>query len=68
MQKLQGYLQSTGQTQVAFALRVGISKSYLSELKTGKKTPSLRLAMKIQAATDSKVPAASWVTDGASPT
>lgn len=50
-------------TQADWAKRFGISRSYLSELMSGKYTPSLKLAKRIQEQTKGRVPMSSWVRD-----
>lgn len=52
---LREFLEVENTTQRAFAKRAGISVSYLNEVVAGKKTPSLKKALAIYAATDSKV-------------
>ena len=42
-----------------------ISQSYLSELESGLKRPSLAVAFRIERRTRGEVPASSWVTGGA---
>lgn len=51
----------SGQSQTAWAERLGISKSYLSAILSGKRQPALDLAVRIQRATDDKVLATSWI-------
>lgn len=45
----------------ALAQAVGISPSYLSDIKKGNRVPSLRVAFAIEDATQGAVPARSWV-------
>jgi len=60
MEHLQTYLKTHKAKPLAEA--VGISQSYLSDMKKGNRTPSLRVALAIEDATNGAVPARSWVT------
>jgi transcriptional regulator with XRE-family HTH domain len=60
MEQLQTYLKTHKAKPLAEA--VGISQSYLSDMKKGNRTPSLRVALAIEDATNGAVPARSWVT------
>jgi len=58
-------LRKTGLTQSALAARVGLSKTYLSTLlNTPSRTPSLRVAIAIEDATDGLIPARWWIERG----
>ena len=59
MEHLQTYLKTHKAKPLAEA--VGISQSYLSDMKKGNRTPSLRVALAIEDATNGAVPARSWV-------
>lgn len=59
------FIQSSGQNRATWADRLGVSRSYLSDLLNGNKTPSLELATKIERATGGVVPASSWIPDPA---
>ena len=59
MEHLQTYLKTHKATALAQA--VGISPSYLSDMKKGNRVPSLRVAVAIEDATDGAVPVRSWV-------
>ncbi|WP_414973790.1 helix-turn-helix transcriptional regulator [Cereibacter sphaeroides] len=48
-------------TRERFAAALGISRSYLSLLETGKKQPSLEVAVRIERITSGAVPASSWI-------
>ena len=61
MSKLSQYLMEKGIAQRAFAARLGMSASYLSEIAGGRRTPSLALAFAIERETEGAVDAASWV-------
>lgn len=57
----------SGQTRKAWAARIGVSNSYLSDLLNGKAVPSLALAARIERETGGAVPASSWVPEHATP-
>jgi transcriptional regulator with XRE-family HTH domain len=59
MENLQTYLKTHKANALAQA--VGISQSYLSDIKKGYRVPSLRVAIAIEDATDGAVPARSLV-------
>lgn len=59
---LADYFKRSEQTQDALAAKLGISKSHMSLIKTGKRQPALSLAMRIEAETG--VPAESMVAEG----
>ena len=59
MEHLKTYLKTHKAKPLAEA--VGISQSYLSDMKKGNRTPSLRVALAIEDATNGAVPARSWV-------
>ena len=63
MEHLQEYLETHKGSALARA--VGISASYLSDIKKGNRVPSLRVAFAIERATNGAVPAKSWVKDEA---
>ena len=46
--KLQQLRKSNGYTQQTFSAAVGTSRSHYSQIETGEKQPSLRLALKIK--------------------
>jgi len=60
MKHLQAYLKTHKAGPLAEA--VGISQSYLSDMKKGNRVPSLRVAFAIEDATQGAVPARSWLT------
>lgn len=51
MTALADYLDQAGVTQRAFAKKVGVSPSYICEIVKGTKSPGLKLALRIVAAT-----------------
>lgn len=57
MEKLAEYLRDRGVTKSAFADRIGIAKSTLTELMQGKYAVPLRVAIAIEDATRRKVKA-----------
>ena len=57
------HISISGRSRTAWAADLGISKSYLSDLLNGKKTPSLDLAVRIQRMTGGAVPAHIWITE-----
>ena len=59
MEHLQTYLKTHKATALAQA--VGISPSYLSDMKNGNRAPSLKVAFAIEDATQGAVPARGWV-------
>ena len=54
-------ITDSGESQTKWATRLGISRSYLSDILAGNKTPSLALAVKIEAETGGRVACKSWV-------
>lgn len=61
MKQLQKYLE--GRKKGDFAKDIGISPSFLSQILSNRRKPSLKLALAIDKATDGEVPASSWVED-----
>lgn len=59
MEQLHAYLKTHKANALAEA--IGISPSYLSDIKKGNRVPSLRVAFAIEDATQGAVPARSWV-------
>lgn len=55
------FIRQSGDTQTVWARRLGISAAHLSDLVTGKKLPSLDLAVRIERATQGRVPPSHWV-------
>ena len=49
------YLAETGESQRAFAQRIGTTDANMSRIATGKARPSAELAEKIEAATGGKI-------------
>ena len=60
MEKLREYLCNAGVTQRAFAETVGLSRSHLNEIISGRKRPSLDLAFAIARATSGTVSVEAW--------
>ena len=64
---LKAHIENSGRSRKAWAAELGISRSYLSLLEDGLKTPSLALAARIERATGGAVPAVSWVPEDSDP-
>lgn len=61
MNKLKSYLDSSGQTQAAFAAKIGVTQAYVAKLcRHG--APSIRVALEIEKETGGAVSVQSWVT------
>lgn len=48
--KLQRLREANGYTQATFSKLIGISRSHFSQIETGEKAPSLKIALKIKRA------------------
>jgi len=59
------YLKTTGDSQVSWARRLNVSNSHLCGVLSGKKKPSLELAVRIERETGGAVPASSWIPEEA---
>jgi len=55
------HIIASGRSQSAWAVKLGISKGYLSGILSGAKRPGLDLAVRIERLTDGAVPVDSWV-------
>lgn len=55
------FITSSGMSRTAWAKRLGISKSYLSDILNGNRTPSLELAGRISTLTEGQVSFESWL-------
>ncbi|MEQ9241262.1 helix-turn-helix transcriptional regulator [Roseovarius indicus] len=55
------FIIASGKTRKDWADRIGVSKSYLSDLVNGKAVPSLVVATKIELLTGGEVTASSWI-------
>ena len=60
MQSLRHHIDRLGITDSAFAARLGVSKSYLSQILSGARTPSRDLIQKISDTTAGDVPPSAW--------
>lgn len=60
MENFKTYLASTNQTISSFADSLGVSRSFMSEIVSGKKNPSLDMACNIFVATGQKIDMAYW--------
>lgn len=58
--KLKTHLRETGETQPAFAARVGTTQSAISRYCSGERIPRREMILKIDAATNGAVPPESW--------
>ena len=58
---LKSYLDVNGITQAEFGRLIGRTQGYISQLCAGKKTPSTKIAVKIQNLTQGAVQPASWI-------
>ncbi len=54
------YLRESGRSASEFSASVGIHRSYISHLRTGRRYPSLRVASLIAEATGGTVTYADW--------
>lgn len=61
--KLHEYLALTGETNAAFAKRIGCTPGFITLLNGGKRQPSVNVAYTIWEATKGKVGLESWVGD-----
>lgn len=61
MSYFRSHLKSRGLSLKAFAAEVGIAPNYLSELASGLKQPSLRLARDINVASKDAIPVTYWL-------
>lgn len=61
MKQLQDYIVRADLKDGEFALKVGVSRGYITQLRLGlRKQPSLKVALAIERATRGKVPAKAW--------
>lgn len=58
-------ITASGLSRTAWAEKLGISKSYLSDILNWNRTPSLELAVRIERLTSGAVPCTSWVDESA---
>lgn len=65
MLTLNQYISEEGLTHEACAQRIGISRSYLTEILSGSKMPGRKAIERIEAATGGRVPASVWFASGA---
>lgn len=61
MEHLKAYRREQGILQSAFAEMLGTTQTTISKLESGKITPNLALAHKIEVATGGAVPMSCWV-------
>jgi transcriptional regulator with XRE-family HTH domain len=58
---LSNFITQSGLTRSTWAERLGVSRSYLSDVLNGNRRPSLDLAVRIARLTGGAVPVESWV-------
>lgn len=61
------YLKQSGQTIGTFARKIGKSPSFLSEIASGKKIPSLKTAKAISVGTGGAISVTHWVDEDGPP-
>lgn len=61
---LREYLSKSGETMAAFGTRVGCSHATVSRLVSGKMTPSAKLVLRIERATEGAVRFADFFAEG----
>jgi len=61
MEPLKQYLADNDLKKAVFARRVGMSRGFLGDLLTGRRTPGLGLAKRISDATNGAVPMSVWI-------
>lgn len=54
------FITSSGENRATWAGRLGVSRSYMSDLLNGKRQPSLDLALRIARLTGGAVPVECW--------
>lgn len=55
------HMDASGLSRTEWAKRLGVSKSYLSQLASGQKRPSLDMAVRIERETDGAVRPCDWI-------
>ena len=58
---LSEWLEREGMLPSHFAIAVGVSAATISRIVAQGKTPSLRVALKIEAATNGDIPVTAWI-------
>jgi transcriptional regulator with XRE-family HTH domain len=61
MTTLKQHLKDQGQSLSAFAKRIGVSPSHMSEIASGKKDPSFKLARAIYTETGGEIDLPFWI-------
>lgn len=61
MQNLLAHIEASGITRAEWARRFEISQGTLADFISGRRTPGLALAFRIESETGGAVPAAAWV-------
>jgi transcriptional regulator with XRE-family HTH domain len=60
MTQLHHYIKNSGTTARRIALDVGVSEPFVSDLRHGKRSPSIEVARRIAEVTRGGVPVESW--------
>lgn len=68
MEKLRAYIDAHFPSHTAFAREVGVSKGFMSQILSGDKTPSLKIAVQISRSTNGEIPVEAWVENEAKKT
>jgi len=63
MSSFASFLKRSGLSHRDFAKKVQVDPSIISRLSTGKMTPSLKLAARIERTTQGEIGATSWIKD-----
>ena len=64
MTHLAKYIEKTGVRQSSLARDLGISRSHMSELVAGKKSPSPKMIGRIRDVTKGAIPVEAWFSEG----
>lgn len=60
MEKLKTHIKKQKMTQSAMAIMAGVTKGYISQLSSGKRRPSLDVALRIDEVTEGGVSVYDW--------
>ena len=64
MEKLNTYLETSGKSLRQLAKDSGVSAGYMSNLRHGQASPTVKVAHRIAKATRGKVPIKAWIPEG----
>ena len=67
MSQFATYVKAVATSRSDLAKEMGISRPYLSLILTGRRRPSLELAIRIERLTDGAVPVSSWIANEPNP-